>query len=141
VLEIPDTPTNLGIEVPWIAKGKNGVTVGLGQGVSVASVALAASSVGLHDGLIDLWLEGLEPSQKGGSYIKAYEVEVVGYLQDSAFRVQKTGCAVWGIAFGSNAGGPVVIGCRRVLNLYGFKPRVFPGGLVEMTVNADKLSH
>jgi hypothetical protein len=138
--EVGDTPAHLGHQVPGGCQGKDGVVVGLSHGVAVAQ-GRHAGPVGGDDPRVGLRCVALEPPRQGGSHIEGDALVVVDDADDPTAVVEDAGRGVGRIALGGHALVPVV--CRRggVLDLDHLQPRVLPGRLVEMAVDAEPGTH
>ncbi len=141
MLEVADSPDDLGILVPPVGQGEDHVIVGLGQGRAVPRKGLLAFPVGLEDCLVYIRRFLLQPGQQCRPEIEADLRVVVGHLDNPAPLIQDAGFGVRGITLRGDPFVPVVVRIRRVLELDGLKPRVLAGWLVEVAVNADVPFH
>ena len=137
VLEVADSPEDLGVFVPRVSEREDHVVVGLGHGGAVAGEASLALGVGGDDLLVHVWGFVLEPFEERGPEVVADASVVVSDLADPALFVKDARAGVGAVALGGDALVPVVVGMSGILELDGFEPGVLAGGLVEVAVDAD----
>src|SRR5215469_6937800 len=77
ILEIPNSPSYLGVLIPSIGQGQNNVMVGLGQGRTVAGKSRATGVISLEDRPIYSGGVSLHPAKQGGTEIEADSLVVV----------------------------------------------------------------
>ena len=114
------------------------MVVGLRQRVPVASPQGAARVVGLDDPPVGLRRGALEPGEERGADVERDAAVVVADFQDPLLGVEQPRGPVRRVALRGHARVPIVVGPGGVLDLDLLEPRVLPGGLVEMPVDADE---
>jgi len=137
VLEVCDAPTDLGAGVAFGGKWHDDVVVDLGERGAMVGVERGAGLVGVLNHAVGAGSEVFEPAEQGGAEVEAHARVVVDDAGDLVLVVDDAGGAVGGVTLGGNALVPIVIGGGGFLELYGLKPRVLAGGLVEMTVDTE----
>ncbi|XWK51065.1 hypothetical protein RBB78_04585 [Tunturiibacter empetritectus] len=136
--EVGDSPADLGEGVAAVGEGHDDVVVDLGDGGTVAAVALGADLVGIDDHAIGAGALSASPAEEGGAEVEAHPGVVVHDADDFVLLVGDAGGPVGGVALGGDAVVPVVIGGGGVLDFDGFEPGVLAGRLVEVAVDADE---
>src|SRR5262249_27101778 len=80
----------------------------------------------------------VQPAEEGGAEVVADPRVVVHDADDFFLLIGDAGGPVGGVTLGGDAVVPVVVGGGGGLNLDCFKPGVFAGRLVEVTVDTDE---
>src|SRR5260370_143365 len=80
----------------------------------------------------------VEPGEEAGAEVVADPRVVVHDADDFVLLVGDAGGSVGGVTLGGDAVVPVVVGGGGVLDLYGFEPGVFAGGLIEVAVDGEE---
>ncbi len=142
MLKIGDTPLHLGHPIRVVAQGQDSVVITLGDGVAMAPVPHEAFPVRLKYFPIGRRMVFFHPRKEGRP-----EIETDGFIiVENAFdaptlEVKHPGESVGAVAFVIDAVVPIGkrLGAGLVVNDAG--PGVFPGGLVEMSMNDESGSH
>ena len=113
------------------------MVVDLGHRGAVSAVTLGAELVGVEDHAVGAGGLVVEPAEESGAEVVADPRVVVHDADDFGLLVGDAGGSVGGVTLGGDAVVPVVVGGGGVLDLDGFQPGVFAGGLVEVAVDAD----
>jgi hypothetical protein len=138
MLEVGDSPADLGEGVAPVGQRHDHVVVDLSDGGAVSAVTLGAGVVGVEDHAVGSGRVVEEPTEQGGAEVVAHTGVVVDDADDLVELVGDAGGSVGGVTLGGDAVVPVVIGGGGVLDLDGFEPGVLAGWLVEVPVNADE---
>jgi len=113
------------------------VIVDLGNGISVAAVALATGMIRMKNALVGIRVFCLKPGKKRGAEIETGSFEIINDLDDPALGVQGTGAGIRMIALVMNAFIPVVKGSGTILLFDLFDPGILAGRLIKMPVKTD----
>jgi hypothetical protein len=113
------------------------VIIGLGHGVSIAKT-LEAFPVGLYDLLIDERKLFLQPREEGGTEVETDGSIVVGDIENLPLLIDDSGIPIGTVALEGDPFIPVVEGMGALLSLDGSEPWIFPGRLIEVTVDGNE---
>src|SRR5882762_3515634 len=137
VLEVPQTPDDLGPSVAAVRQRHDEVVIGLRQRRAVAGKRLHAIRVRLNHGGVDVRCVLLQPGKKRGSEIEADFAVVVDDLGDASFAVHDSRGCIGGVTLGRNSFIPVVVWMSGILQFNVLEKRILARWLVKMAVNAD----
>ncbi len=141
-LEVGDTPFHLGYPVGLVAKGQDGMVIGLRDGVTVPPVAFEAVAVRLQDALVGMGMVFFHPGKECRAEIKAEGLVTIDNAFDSVrLGVEYPGEGVRPVAFVVNPVVPIGKGFGVGLVVDNSRPGVFPGWLVEMSVDNESGWH
>jgi hypothetical protein len=141
VLEVADSPHDLGVLVAAVGQRHDHVVVNLGDGGAVSGKALLALAVGFENGPIGFGGAVGHPREQSGANVEADAGVVVDDADDAIVGGENAGGGVGRITLGGDALVPVVIGISRVLLLDQLKPGVLTRRLIKMTVNTEISVH
>jgi len=135
--EIANSPEHLCHLVALIRKGHNDMVVYLGDRISMAVANFETVPVRIQYGPVDPWMLPLDPPHQRRTEIKTEVQVVVPQAQDTIVVGRKPGRGIGPVALYVDAFVPVMVRTGRILTLDFLEPWIFPGGLVEMTVDTN----
>ena len=117
------------------------MAVDLGQSGAVAGKIFLTFPIGFENRVINIRRFGFKPREQRSTEVETDLGVIIDEPDDLVIPIENPRDGIRRIALRRNTLVPIVVRIGRILQLDAFEPRVFTGGLIEMTVNTNVAVH